>query len=52
MPHTPELLNRLTEALAIADAANDYLVGAYIAEPIALLQERLSKPPQKSTLPK
>ena len=40
MPHTPELIERLREALAIADTAKDDLAGAYIATPIAILEAR------------
>jgi hypothetical protein len=44
MPHTPQLLAHLREALAIADAANDHLIGAHSSAPIALLEARLAKP--------
>jgi hypothetical protein len=51
MPHTPELLNRLREALAVADAAEDHLVAAYLAYPVELLEARHSKPPPVSGSP-
>ncbi len=46
MPHTRELLDRLREALELADAANDYLVGAHISTPIEVLESRLAEPPE------
>lgn len=49
MPHTPELLDRLNDALAVADAADDHLASAYIATPIAMLEARLPKQPQSPT---
>lgn len=51
MPHTSELLKRLREALAIADAADDHLVAAYLAYPVELLEARQDKPPSVSGPP-
>jgi hypothetical protein len=45
MPHTPELLDRLREALEISDAAEDHLVSAYVTTAIAVLEEREAKHP-------
>jgi hypothetical protein len=47
MPHTPELLARLRDALAFADAAKDDLVAANICRPIDILEARLAEPPQQ-----
>lgn len=51
MPHTSELLKRLREVLAIADAADDHLVAAYLAYPVELLEARQDKPPSVSGPP-
>jgi hypothetical protein len=48
MPHTVELLARLRDALAFADAADDALAAAYICRPIDILEARLAEPPEQA----
>lgn len=50
MPHTLELLARLRDALAFADAAQDNLAAAYICRPIDILEARLAERPEQAGL--
>jgi hypothetical protein len=47
MPHTPELLVRLRDLLAFADAAEDDLAAAQICHSIDLLEARLAERPEQ-----
>jgi len=51
MPHTAELLDRLRDALAFADEAQDHLVAAQISHPIEILEARLAEPPEQAGPP-
>lgn len=48
MPHTPEILNRLRDALEVAHEAEDHLAAALICHPIDVLVAHMIEPPDQA----